>query len=68
MIVFFFGLTEDKNKDIDVEQVLVLHKGTMLPYSFYKAKKSRGSDEDEVKEYATYVGKTCAQRMLLVRK
>ncbi|XP_059153504.1 arginyl-tRNA--protein transferase 1-like isoform X2 [Physella acuta] len=59
---------EDKNKDIDVDQVLVLHKGTMLPYSFYKSKKSRGSDEDEVKEYATYVGKTCAQRMLLVRK
>ncbi|KAH9507257.1 Arginyl-tRNA--protein transferase 1 [Bulinus truncatus] len=59
---------EDKDKDFDVNQVLVLHKGNMLPYGFYKMMKSRSTDEDEVREYAGYVGKTCAERMLLVRK
>ncbi|XP_005097396.1 arginyl-tRNA--protein transferase 1 isoform X1 [Aplysia californica] len=60
---------EDKDKDVDLNQVLCLHQGTMLPYAFYKMmKKSKTPDEDEVREYAGFVGKTCAERMLLVRK
>uniref|UniRef100_A0A2C9JLZ4 Arginyl-tRNA--protein transferase 1 n=1 Tax=Biomphalaria glabrata TaxID=6526 RepID=A0A2C9JLZ4_BIOGL len=59
---------EDKDKDIDVNQVLVLNKGNILPYGFFKMMTSRNSDESEVKEYAEFVGKTCAERMLLVRK
>lgn len=58
----------DKEQDIDVNQVLVLHKGNMLPYGFYKMMTSHGRDEDEVREYASLVGKTCAEKMLLVRK
>ncbi|CAG5125688.1 unnamed protein product [Candidula unifasciata] len=58
----------DKEQDFDVNQVLVLHKGNMLPYGFYKVMTSQGRDEDEVREYASLVGKTCAERMLLVRK
>ncbi|BFZ09834.1 hypothetical protein BsWGS_12873 [Bradybaena similaris] len=58
----------DKEQDIDVNQVLVLHKGNMLPYGFYKIMTSHGRDEDEVREYASLVGKTCAEKMLLVRK
>ncbi|KAK0053361.1 arginyl-tRNA--protein transferase 1-like isoform X1 [Biomphalaria pfeifferi] len=59
---------EDKDKDIDVNQVLVLNKGNILPYGFFKMMTSRNSDESEVKEYGEFVGKTCAERMLLVRK
>lgn len=60
---------EDKDKDVDVNQVLCLNQGTMLPYAFYKMmNKSKNLDDSEVEEYGGFVGKTCAERMLLVRK
>uniref|UniRef100_A0A0B7ANR0 Arginyl-tRNA--protein transferase 1 n=2 Tax=Arion vulgaris TaxID=1028688 RepID=A0A0B7ANR0_9EUPU len=58
----------DSQKNIDVNKVLVLHKGNMLPYEFYKIMSSHSKNDDEVIEYAGLVGKTCAESMLLVRK
>ncbi|GFO24303.1 Arginyl-tRNA--protein transferase 1 [Plakobranchus ocellatus] len=52
---------EDKNKDVDVNQVLVLHRRKVLPYALYKLMNSEASDEATVKEYAGFVGKTCAE-------
>ncbi|GFR87448.1 arginyl-tRNA--protein transferase 1 [Elysia marginata] len=59
---------EDKNKDIDVNQVLVLNSRKVLPYALYKMLNTDASDEESVKEYAGFVGKTCAERMFLVRQ
>ncbi|CAL1542689.1 unnamed protein product [Lymnaea stagnalis] len=59
---------EDKESDIDVGQVLVLNNGTILPYCFYQQTNEAGDDEAEVKEYASFVGKACSSRMLLVRQ
>ncbi|KAK3770372.1 hypothetical protein RRG08_028270 [Elysia crispata] len=58
----------DKNKDIDINQVLVLNSRKVLPYALYKMMNSQASDEETVKEYAGFVGKTCAERMFLVRQ
>lgn len=59
---------EDKNKNIDLNQVLVLNNRKVLPYALYKMLNSDASDEETVKEYASFVGKTCAERMFLVRQ
>ncbi|RUS75694.1 hypothetical protein EGW08_016536 [Elysia chlorotica] len=59
---------EDKNKDIDIHQVLVLYNRKVLPYALYKMMNREATDEENVTEYAGFVGKTCAERMFLVRQ
>ncbi|KAL3881818.1 hypothetical protein ACJMK2_028210 [Sinanodonta woodiana] len=59
---------EDENGKIDVDQVLIIHNGEAMPYEVYKAINPESGDEEEIKEYATFVGRSCAERMLLFRK
>ena len=67
-----FLLPEDEDGKIDIDRVLVLHARQAMPYEVYKAIKAMvrpdSNDQEEVKEYAQFAGKTCAQRMLLFRK
>ena len=46
---------------------MVLHKRQAMPYLIYRAISPGAEDEEEVKQYAGYVGKKCAERMLLYR-
>ncbi|MCJ8730871.1 hypothetical protein PDJAM_G00189480 [Pangasius djambal] len=51
----------------DLGRVLVLHKRTVMPYAAYSRKKKGFSDEKEVEQYASLVGQTCAEKILLYR-
>ncbi|XP_060781372.1 arginyl-tRNA--protein transferase 1 isoform X2 [Neoarius graeffei] len=51
----------------DLGRVLVLHKRTVMPYATYSRKRKGFSDEEEVKQYASLVGQTCAEKILLYR-
>lgn len=51
----------------DLGRVMVLHKRTVLPYAAYSRKKKGFSDEKEVEQYASLVGQTCAEKILLYR-
>nr|KAG5696778.1 hypothetical protein BaRGS_012801 [Batillaria attramentaria] len=59
---------EDVNGNIDIDRVLVLHDREAMPYEVYRFMNRQARDEEEVKEYATFVGRKCAERMLLFRK
>lgn len=62
-----FRFTGDKNRLTELGRVRVLHKRTVMPYCIYKKKRKGPNDETTVKEYASLVGQTCAERMLLYR-
>ncbi|XP_072281034.1 arginyl-tRNA--protein transferase 1 isoform X2 [Pyxicephalus adspersus] len=57
----------DKDRLTELGRVRVLHKRTVMPYSIYKKKRKGPNDETTVKQYASLVGQTCAERMLLYR-
>ncbi|XP_071987140.1 arginyl-tRNA--protein transferase 1 isoform X5 [Engystomops pustulosus] len=57
----------DKDHLAELCRVRILHKRTVMPYSVYKKRRKGPSDETAVKQYATLVGQTCAERMLLYR-
>ncbi|XP_075697229.1 arginyl-tRNA--protein transferase 1 isoform X7 [Rhinoderma darwinii] len=57
----------DKDRLTELSRIRVLHKRTVMPYSIYKKRRKGPSDETVVKQYATLVGQTCAERMLLYR-
>ncbi|KAK7483279.1 hypothetical protein BaRGS_00025446 [Batillaria attramentaria] len=59
---------EDVNGNIDIDRVLVLHDREAMPYEVYRFMNRQARDEEEVKEYAAFVGRKCAERMLLFRK
>lgn len=67
MVVCF--VTEDENGEINLAEVSVLYMRQLMYYPIYKMI-SRGAnqDEDEVKQYAGFVGKKCAKSILLFRK
>ncbi|XP_035685735.1 arginyl-tRNA--protein transferase 1-like [Branchiostoma floridae] len=56
----------DENGNIDVDRVLVLYEQQLMPYAIYRAL-TGGSDEDDVRLYATLAGRTCAERIILFR-
>ncbi|XP_019639338.1 PREDICTED: arginyl-tRNA--protein transferase 1-like [Branchiostoma belcheri] len=56
----------DENGNIDVNRVLVLYEQQLMPYAIYRAI-TGGSDEDDVRLYATLAGRTCAERIILFR-
>eukprot|EP00058_Branchiostoma_floridae_P013548 XP_002599036.1 hypothetical protein BRAFLDRAFT_104268 [Branchiostoma floridae] len=56
----------DENANIDVDRVLVLYEQQLMPYAIYRAL-TGGSDEDDVRLYATLAGRTCAERIILFR-
>ncbi|XP_029466415.1 arginyl-tRNA--protein transferase 1 isoform X1 [Rhinatrema bivittatum] len=59
------AVDKDLLKDLDHAQVL--YKMTRMPYRVYKKKRKGQNDEPSVREYASLVGQTCAERMLLFR-
>jgi hypothetical protein len=54
-------------------QVFVLYKRTAMPYWAYKTRRLYNDERytmyenQEIKDYATLIGMTCARRMLLYR-
>ncbi|XP_074763987.1 arginyl-tRNA--protein transferase 1 isoform X15 [Athene noctua] len=57
----------DEGRIKDLGRVRVLHKRTIMPYSVYKKGRKGPSDEASVQQYASLVGQTCSERMLLFR-
>ncbi|XP_042673951.1 arginyl-tRNA--protein transferase 1 isoform X4 [Centrocercus urophasianus] len=59
------AVDEDGIKELG--RVRVLHKRTIMPYSVYKKRRKGPSDEASIQQYASLVGQTCSERMLLFR-
>lgn len=59
---------EDENGKIDLDKVTILFMRQMMTYDIYKALNPKAKDAKEVLEYSKFVGKKCAERMLLCRK
>ncbi|XP_027315862.3 arginyl-tRNA--protein transferase 1 isoform X5 [Anas platyrhynchos] len=57
----------DEGRVKELGRVRVLHKRTIMPYSVYKKRRKGPSDEASVQQYASLVGQTCSERMLLFR-
>ncbi|XP_061857338.1 arginyl-tRNA--protein transferase 1 isoform X6 [Colius striatus] len=57
----------DEGRIKELGRVKVLHKRTMMPYSVYKKRRKGPSDEASVQQYASLVGQSCSERMLLFR-
>ncbi|XP_051474853.1 arginyl-tRNA--protein transferase 1 isoform X5 [Apus apus] len=57
----------DEGRVRELGRVRVLHKRTVMPYSVYKKRRKGPSDEAIVQQYASLVGQTCSERMLLFR-
>uniref|UniRef100_A0A671L8I6 Arginyl-tRNA--protein transferase 1 n=1 Tax=Sinocyclocheilus anshuiensis TaxID=1608454 RepID=A0A671L8I6_9TELE len=51
----------------ELGRVLVLHRRTVMPYAAYARKRKGSNDEKEVEQYASLVGQTCAEKILLYR-
>ncbi|RXN09436.1 arginyl-tRNA-- transferase 1 isoform X1 [Labeo rohita] len=51
----------------ELGRALVLHRRTVMPYAAYARKRKGSNDEKEVEQYASLVGQTCAERILLYR-
>ncbi|KAL4233849.1 Arginyl-tRNA--protein transferase 1 [Mactra antiquata] len=59
----------DKNAEIDLENLLVLHKRQLMTYPIYKMlSKGENDDLQEVREYAGFVGKKASSSLVLFRK
>ncbi|XP_067858372.1 arginyl-tRNA--protein transferase 1 isoform X8 [Heptranchias perlo] len=58
---------EDEQSFRDLGKVLVLYRSTAMPYSIYQRRQKRANDEAAVRQYASLVGQTCAERILLYR-
>lgn len=65
MFSILFAVDEGRIKELG--RVRVLHKRTVMPYSVYKKRRKGPSDEASVQQYASLVGQTCSERMLLFR-
>ncbi|XP_017664718.1 PREDICTED: arginyl-tRNA--protein transferase 1 isoform X2 [Lepidothrix coronata] len=61
------GKAVDEGRLKELGRVRVLHKRTVMPYSVYKKRRKGPSDEANVQQYASLVGQTCSERMLLFR-
>jgi arginine-tRNA-protein transferase len=56
---------EDDESNVDMDNVVILHDGTLMRYSEYKIENE--NDNKDVKEYSKLVGRTCAYSMCLYR-
>ncbi|XP_029650750.1 arginyl-tRNA--protein transferase 1 isoform X2 [Octopus sinensis] len=57
----------DENGNVDPNRVLILHEQQEMSFEMYHQLKPEANDENQVMEYANFVGKSCAQRMFLFR-
>ncbi|XP_022242387.1 arginyl-tRNA--protein transferase 1-like isoform X1 [Limulus polyphemus] len=60
------GTKEDTVGEVNYDEVLVLHKYKVMPYSLYRHIRVT-ADDDEVHQYARLVGKKCYSNILLYR-
>ncbi|XP_051883738.1 arginyl-tRNA--protein transferase 1 isoform X2 [Pristis pectinata] len=58
---------EDENSLQNLNKVLILYRNTVMPYNIYRKRQKRVNDEAAVQQYASLVGQTCAERMVLYR-
>lgn len=61
-----FIFTGDVDGVVNLQEVLVLYNHKRMSYLSYKKIKKQTND-DEVKEYAGFVGRKCYRSMLLFR-
>uniref|UniRef100_A0A8C3U8E8 Arginyl-tRNA--protein transferase 1 n=1 Tax=Catharus ustulatus TaxID=91951 RepID=A0A8C3U8E8_CATUS len=61
------GKAVDEGGLKELGRVKVLLKRTVMPYSVYKKRRKGPSDEASVQQYASLVGQSCSERMLLFR-
>ncbi|XP_007935015.1 arginyl-tRNA--protein transferase 1 [Orycteropus afer afer] len=59
------AVDEDRSKEPD--RLQVLHKKAVMPYGVYKRQQRDPSEEATVLQYASLVGQSCSERMLLFR-
>ncbi|XP_022089840.1 arginyl-tRNA--protein transferase 1-like isoform X2 [Acanthaster planci] len=59
--------TDTADTPVNLQEVRVLYRQMSMRYSDYRRFAPNTGDEEEVKEYAQFVGKTCARRILLYR-
>ncbi|XP_039726747.1 arginyl-tRNA--protein transferase 1 isoform X5 [Pteropus medius] len=57
----------DEGRSKEPDRLQVFHKKAILPYGVYKKQRRDPSEEASVLQYASLVGQTCAERMLLFR-
>uniref|UniRef100_A0A8C4Q7W5 Arginyl-tRNA--protein transferase 1 n=1 Tax=Eptatretus burgeri TaxID=7764 RepID=A0A8C4Q7W5_EPTBU len=57
----------DDDCPVSLDHVMVLYKRCAMPYCIYQQRRVHSKDEAEVREYASFVGRRCAGRMLLYR-
>lgn len=63
----FLLILVDENGNVDPNRVLILHEQQEMSFEMYHQLKPEANDENQVMEYANFVGKPCAQRMFLFR-
>lgn len=66
-LLLFLCVSGDALALKDLGRALVLHRRTVMPYAAYARKRKGLNDEKEVEQYASLVGQTCAERILLYR-
>ncbi|XP_075390937.1 arginyl-tRNA--protein transferase 1 isoform X1 [Tenrec ecaudatus] len=57
----------DEDRSQEPGRVQVFHKKAIMPYSIYKKQRKDPSEDAAVLQYASLVGQSCAERMLLFR-
>lgn len=63
----FVHFSDDKDSDVELNNVLVLHQRQVMSYGAYRSKKSRVTDKKSVSLYAHLVGDALTKRILLYR-
>lgn len=64
MFIFIAG---DSDGIVNLHEVQILYIHKRMSYQSYVKMKKQANDEDEVREYAGFVGRKCYRRMLLFR-
>jgi arginine-tRNA-protein transferase len=57
----------DEGRSKDPDRMQVFYKKAIMPYGVYKKHQKDPSEEATVLQYASLVGQTCSERMLLFR-
>ncbi|KAG8190510.1 hypothetical protein JTE90_006678 [Oedothorax gibbosus] len=68
----YHRLEEDPNKDdvdgvVNLREILILYDRTKMMFTLYKTLQKKTDDEEEVKEYAKFVGRKCYRKIMLYR-
>ena len=58
---------DDEDGRVELDDVHVLYRRQAMPYTVYRSFNQDAADEDEVRQYAGFVGRTVASSLLLYR-